>query len=236
MTAKKSTASTRMPLTTEELEQLTADEFVRLKLTDDEKFRLREINEARERLSMEKAAKLGIAEAPLVAALRSAGINVEDGVWDLVNTRERYDAALPVLAEHLERDYPPEIQEGIARAMAVYEAQPWRQDFIRLIRNRPSMPEGKRDGFRDGLAVAIGNTTTLDNVWETIELLRDTSLGTSRILIVYVFRKMKDVDVREALLELRERDPELRIAISELPWVKKLDRECKKAGQSSQKH
>lgn len=151
----------------------------------------------KERLRLEKSARLGIAEEPLVQALNVTGLDITS-VWDLVNTRVRYDAALPVLAEHLERDYPPEIQEGIARAMAVYEAQPWREDFIRLIRNRPSMPEGKRDGFRDGLAVAIGNTTNFDNIWETIELLRDPSLGSSRILIVHVFGKTKDADVREA--------------------------------------
>lgn len=224
MTTRKS--STRPPLTTEELERLTASDFLRLKLTEDEKSRLREINKERERLRLEKSARLGIAEEPLVQALNAIGLDVTS-VWDLVNTRERYDAALPILAEHLGRDYPPEIQEGIARSMAVLQALPWRKDFIRLIRSRPPIPKDKRDGFRDGLALAVANTTTLDNVWETIELLRDPMLGTSRILILTVFGKIKDPEVREALLEMREHDPELRIAVSELAWVKKLDRDRK---------
>ena len=105
MTAKIRPSSTRMPLTTEELERLTADDFVRLKLTDDEKSRLREINKARERKRLEKSARLGVAEEPLVQALNAIGLDITSS-WDLVNTRERYDAALPVLAEHLERDYP----------------------------------------------------------------------------------------------------------------------------------
>lgn len=224
MTTRKS--PTRQPLTTEELKRLTASDFLRLKLSEDEKSQLREINKERERLRLERSARLGVAEEPLVQALNATGLDITS-VWDLVNTRERYDAALSVLAEHLERDYPPEIQEGIARSMAVLQALPWREDFIRLIRSRPPMPEGKRDGFRDGLALAIANTTTLDNVWETIDLLRDPSLGTSRILILTVFGKIKDPEVREALLELREREPELRIAVGDLAWVKKVDRERK---------
>lgn len=228
MTTRKS--STRPPLTTDELKRLSASDFLRLKLTEDEKTRLREINKEREEFRQKEITRLKEASKPLIEALHIAGFPV-NGVWDFVNTRERYDAALPILGEHLERDYPPEIQEGIARSMAVLQALPWREDFIRLIRNRPTMPEGERDGFRDGLALAIANTTTLDNMWETIDLLRDPSLGTSRILILTVFGKIKDPEVREALLELRERDPELRIAVSDLAWVKKLDRECKQRGQ-----
>ena len=189
----------------------------------------------KERIRLEHSAQLGAAEEPLVQALNAIGFNITSA-WDLVNTRERYDAALPVLAAHLERDYPPAIQEGIARAMAVPEAMPWREDFIRLIRSRPPMPEGKRDGFREGLAIAIGNTTGPHNVWETIALLRDTALGSSRILMLSVLGKVKEPEVKEALLELREHDPELRLAISDLGWVKKLDREHKQAGRPISRH
>jgi hypothetical protein len=114
--------------------------------------------------------------------------------------------------------------QGFTQQLGVPEAMPWRPVFIRLIRSRPPMPPGKRDGFRDGLAVAIGNTTGPHNVEETLELLRDRSLGESRILMTSIFRKLKDPVVQQALLDLREREPELRIAISELPWVKKLDK------------
>ncbi|MBI2780055.1 MAG: hypothetical protein HYX62_09805 [Gammaproteobacteria bacterium] len=185
-----------------------------------------ERQQERERIRLERSARLGVAEEPLVQALNAIGFDITS-VWDFVNTRRRYDAALPILAVHLERDYPPEILEGIARAMAVQEAMSWREDFIRLIRNRPPMLDGKRNGFRDGLALAIGNTTGPHNVWETIELLRDRSIGESRILMLSVLGKVKEPEVREALLELRENDPELRRAISDLGWVKKLDRERK---------
>ncbi|KAB2318982.1 hypothetical protein F8A86_11540 [Betaproteobacteria bacterium SCN1] len=225
MTAKIKT-STRPSLSKAELERLREenyDAFLRLKLTDEEKIIIQEMVAEREKRRLEEVAKLREASKPLVSALHAAGYPV-NGVWDLVNTTDRYDSALPILAEHLERDYPPEIQEGIARAMGVGEAMPWRPVFIRLIRSRPPMPPGKRDGFRDGLAVAIGNTTGPHNVEETLELLRDRSLGESRILMTSIFRKLKDPVVQQVLLDLREREPELRIAISELPWVKKLDK------------
>jgi predicted metal-binding protein len=178
----------------------------------------------REKVHLEKVAKLKAASKPLNDALRAVCPLVTESVDDLVNTRERYDEALPILFEHLTKDYPSEILEAIARAMAVQEAMPWRKNFIEIIKNRPPVPKGKRDGFRDGLALAIGNTTGPHNVWETIELLRDISIGESRILMLSVLGKVKDPEVRKALLELRENDLELRRAISDLGWVKKLTR------------
>lgn len=210
---------------TQKRQSKTAAELM-VELANDPKYQA--MMAEKEQVRQKEIARLKEASKPLVKALHDAGFPV-NGVWDFVNTHERYDAALPVLAEHLERDYPSEIQEGIARAMAVFEARPWRNDFIRLFRSRPPMLDGKRDGFRDGLALAIGNTTGSDNVWETMELLRDPSLGESRILILTVFGKIKDPEVREALLELRECDPELKLVISDLGWVKKLDRERKQA-------
>lgn len=177
----------------------------------------------RERIRQQEIARLRVASKPLVEDLHAAGFPV-NGVWDFVNTRERYDAALPVLAAHLECDYPPEILEGIARAMAVAEAMPWRSEFIRLFRQQPPLPKG----FRDGLAVAIGNTTGPDNVWETMELLRDATLGSNRVLILAPLAKVRDPEVRQALLALRDADAEIAPGIGQLGWVRKLDQERKR--------
>jgi hypothetical protein len=66
-------------------------------------------------------------EAPLVEALRSVGRKIEgreiQSAWDLVNTAESYPDLLPILAEHLGRNYDLRIREGIARALAVKEAR-----------------------------------------------------------------------------------------------------------------
>src|SRR4030088_3102473 len=70
----------------------------------------------------EQAAAYRKAEAPLVAYSNRAGVAVQS-VWDLVNTKEPYPAAVPVLLEHLRRPYPERVREGIARALAVPEAR-----------------------------------------------------------------------------------------------------------------
>jgi hypothetical protein len=75
----------------------------------------------REQQRGENHERILAAQRPLVQDLRAAGTRVES-VWDLVNTRARYPAAIPVLLEHLEREYIPEAREGIARALAVPEA------------------------------------------------------------------------------------------------------------------
>ena len=62
------------------------------------------------------------AEAPLVEELRESGFEV-DSAWDLVNTSTPYPRALPILVKHLERPYPDRVREGIARALAVGDAQ-----------------------------------------------------------------------------------------------------------------
>ena len=61
-------------------------------------------------------------EEPLVADLRSAGLNVES-VYDLVNSANKYDAAIAILADHLKRKYHKRIREGIIRALSLPAAR-----------------------------------------------------------------------------------------------------------------
>jgi hypothetical protein len=55
------------------------------------------------------------AEQPLVGALNDAGISVKS-IGDLVNTKQSYPGAIPILIEHLRHSYPFRIREGIAHA------------------------------------------------------------------------------------------------------------------------
>ena len=140
----------------------------------------------------------------------------------MLGDREKCVKVLPVLAQHLERDYPYEIQAGIARAMAWPEAMDWRPDFIRLFKQQPFL----NTHFRQGLAHGIRNTTGPHNVWETIDIMRDPLLGVERLLIVSLFARVKEEEVRQAILELRD-DPVLTKEIAKLGWVKKLDKAMK---------
>ena len=158
----------------------------------------------REKISLAKIEKLKAASKPLDDILRSICPLVTDGVWDLVNTSERYDEVLPILFEHLTKDYPPEILEGIARAMAVPEALPYRPTFIRLFRREPQMSKE----LRYALGLAIANTTVPDNLAETIALAKDRSLGDSRLALLFAFKRSRKPEIRQVIEELSS-DPDL---------------------------
>lgn len=97
----------------------TADEFL-AELHADPEWTARQ--QERDRRLQEQAAAYRKAEAPLVEGLnRARGVAVQS-VWDLVNTKAPYPAAVSILLEHLMRPYPERVREGIARALAVPEA------------------------------------------------------------------------------------------------------------------
>ena len=56
-------------------------------------------------------------------ALRAVGVQVRS-VYDLVNTKESYPEAIPVLLELLPRVRNDRIKEGVVRALTVREARP----------------------------------------------------------------------------------------------------------------
>jgi hypothetical protein len=61
-------------------------------------------------------------ETPLLVELAAFGIKV-DSVWDLVNAKWSYPAAIPVLCAYLHSARHLVLREGIARALAVPEAR-----------------------------------------------------------------------------------------------------------------
>ena len=167
--------------------------------------------------------ELAIVELPLVEALKAVGAPVRTSGWDLVNTAENYDQALPLLAHHLHREYPEIVLEGIARALAVPTAAFLRDELIGLLLKQ-SNSEGR---LRDGLAVAIAATTTPSNVMQTVSLARDRRLGVIRLLLLRPLRKYRRAEVREALRELST-DPDL------AKEIRSWRREWSPAGESLQ--
>ena len=176
-------------------EKKTAAEFM-AELNADPAFLI--AHAKREKIHFEKVARLKAASNPLDDKLRSMCSLVTDGVWDLVNTRERYDEVLPILFEHLTKDYPDEILDGIARALAVPQALPYRPTLISLFRRDPPVSEG----FRYGLGVAIAHTTGPHNLSETIELAKDRSLGESRLPLLLAIRRSRKPEIRQVIEEL----------------------------------
>lgn len=220
MSTRRKAVSDRPPLTDEQLAQLTADEFVRLKLTDDEKLRLRAINERRRQNAERKAVEWRKAEEPLVQELQAAGYDVES-VWGLFNRKEPwnkkerispYPKALSILLKHLERPYPDRVREGIGRALAVGREgwsaagidprDAW-EKLTSLYRKEKSGTDAKH-----GLALAISalaDDALLDKV---TELTKDERHGESRILLLGALERYPTALTRVALMELGA-DPEL---------------------------
>jgi hypothetical protein len=129
-------------------------------------------------------AELERAEQPLLKALAAIGINVTT-VYDLVNTRLAYQEALPVLLEHLQRPYPVEIREGIARALAVRGA---RFAWHRL---RELYAEEEDPRMRDVLALAVGNSADQTVLDQVISLARDPQHGNSRLMLLFALKRFK---------------------------------------------
>lgn len=150
--------------------------------------------------------ELGLAEAPLVAALRAVRCGV-DSVWDLVNTPTSYPAAIPVLLEHLGRPYPAAIREGIARALGVPDAGFAWDVLVRYYRNESD------ERVKDGLAVAVAGSAGGEHLDHLIELCRDRANGPSRILLLSALERTSDPRARAALVELAA-DDELEKQIS----------------------
>jgi hypothetical protein len=79
-------------------------------------------NAEREAKRVAAEARFRVEEEPIIRDLAKAGYDV-GSVYDLVNTTASYPSAIPVLLDHLSRDYHPRIRQGIGRALAVVEAQ-----------------------------------------------------------------------------------------------------------------
>jgi hypothetical protein len=145
------------------------------------------------------------AERPLALELQAAGYPV-DTAWDLYKHKP-YTSALPILVDHLSRDYPDRVREGIARRLAVKEARPWASS-IQAYYAAATEPDAKL-----GLAAAVAATLTRDTIESYIELLKDPGNGKSRILMVRALNRQRDPRAKAAIDELAT-DPQLSVEIS----------------------
>jgi hypothetical protein len=134
--------------------------------------------------------------AELSDDLRRAGAPSAD-IWELVNAKVAYPAAIPVLLdwlEHVDDRVPAEgrrkLHEGLVRALTVRAARPSAATVLirqfRLVED----PSGL------GLRWAIGNALEVvadDSVFDEVELLvRDRSFGRARQMVVLGLGRSRD--------------------------------------------
>ncbi len=211
----------RQPLTDEELKNLSVRDPVRWQLTDDERARLRRLNELRNQQIEERSKRLRIEEGPLLADLRAIGFDPGvKSVWDLVNTTEPYPEAIPVLLRHLTRPYSDRIKAGIARALAVPDAvHAWPILVAEYKKAEEGQENGLRRWYKEGLGVALAAIATDAVLGEVISLIKDTSNGSSRIFFLRPLCKSKNPLARQTIEELKD-DPDLK---KEITFLKKTE-------------
>jgi HEAT repeat protein len=165
----------------------------------------REMRDRKDQLQRELLERIRVAEAPLVEDLHAIGVKASS-VWDLVNTHATYAVAIPVLLEHLQRDYIPEVREGIARALAVPEAS-WAWQILFTFFTRE--PAGQRRDVKWALACALSGAATDDVIDQIVALVQDPSVGENRLALLSALARSQMPHVRRALEELRQ-DPQLK--------------------------
>jgi HEAT repeat protein len=118
-------------------------------------------------------------DAMVVAALRDVGI-IASSVYDLVNSREPYPQAIPVLLKFLPYVSNDRIKEGVARALGVKEAKPIAAET--LIREFEKYPSETPSQQHTKWAIAHALATVADDsvFHEIVSLLDDKAQGWAR--------------------------------------------------------
>jgi len=157
-----------------------------------------------ERLRVEEAAGRA-EEAGLSADLERVGVEAKSA-WDLVNRGQSYVEAVPVLLDHLQRDYSDRTKEGIARALAVPEAVGgWHILMSEFERN----PDKTAFGSKFGVGCALAATARANGRYdEVLRLLREEQHGESRAALLEALALSKDPKARSMLREFVD-DPVL---------------------------
>jgi hypothetical protein len=187
----------------------TAEEFL-ARLATNQEYQAKKAE--RDRLRSEREAALLAEEAPLRADLEAtAGISVHS-VWDLVNTRASYAAAVPVLMDHLRRPYSLPILTGIARALGTPAAKQAWNDLRELFE---SNNESETDGLKFALAVALAGAADDSVMPDVIRLALDKHHGMNRAPFIHALARSSRSDARSTLIQLKQ-DEELSWSVRQL--------------------
>jgi len=160
---------------------------------------VQELHRQLEEERQKKAAEWRKAEKPLMEELNEAGFAVTSA-WDLVNTKARYPAAVPILLKHLMRPYPERVREGIARALAVPEARMGWETLLQAFRDET---DTTTSGVKWALALALGAAATDEVLGDVLPLVRDLDLGRNRVPLLPALGRSNDARARQLLEELQ---------------------------------
>lgn len=138
-------------------------------------------------------------------ALRFAGVSV-GSVYDLVNSRQPYAKAIPILIRLLHEVEHPRIKEGIARALSVKEARTVAGELVhefQAVRSETGPEMSAKWAIANALAVA-GTDEVVDDV---IGLMQDHRHGWTRSMLPLALahaRKKREIAVSALLRSLSD--------------------------------
>lgn len=137
-------------------------------------------------------------ERSLVEALARVGVKV-DSVYDLVNTKRSYEAAIPVLIEHLAKWQDRSVLEGIVRALTVRKARGVAaRPLIELFESLPASEMVLKWTIGNALSV-VADDSILDDL---IRLLRNKEHGKAREMLAVALGHSRKQDATTVLIEL----------------------------------
>jgi HEAT repeat protein len=174
-----------------------------------------------------------IDDVKICNALAEVGINVSN-IYDLVNTKQSYPAAIPILIELLDDSFTnSKIVEGIVRSLTVKDARgKANKRLLKLYFDTPKSEKGLRWVIGNAFATII--TTEDEDV--ILKIVNDPSNGESRRMFVFALGKIKSKQVEETLIQLLD-DKEVALhaisALRRLRVLRALPRIEKLASSSS---
>lgn len=122
------------------------------------------------------ARQLQEAERPILADLEGLGIEV-DTIWTL-HSHPDLSKAMPVLLQHLHRNYPDELLGVIAATLADAAARPLWNDLRDLYLSTES------PFLRDRLGATLGRCAGRANFDDLVQFIHDERLGDTRTYLL----------------------------------------------------
>jgi hypothetical protein len=167
---------------------------------------------ARQKLREEQESKrleeLREEQRDLLADLNNLGVSASS-VWDLVNSDEKYPAAVPLLVRHLSLPYNRPVKEGIIRALTVEYAGP--AALRELLKEYQKQNDDSETSLKWVLGNAIATVAESSDADTLISLATDPSHGKARDMIISALpRVVRDQDQLDSILRRLMHDDEVR--------------------------
>lgn len=165
----------------------------------------------------------------VVEALAAAGVRVQS-VFDLVNTRQSYPAAIPVLMDCLDRVDNLAIKEGLVRSLTCKEARGVAgTKMLRLFQSIPPNASAEDQLLKWAVGNCLKVVATEDLFDDLVDLVRDTRHGKAREMVVVALgemRRRRDEAIA-ALMELLQDDQVVGHAVVALAKLRAKEAEAK---------